>query len=58
MKKEEEEGAEGEAAEVLTVARLRQIYGVEARISYDAGGRPQVTPLRASHHRTLQSVGS
>ncbi len=50
--------AEGEAAEVLTAARLRQIYGVEARITYDTGGRPQVTPLRASHNKSLQSVGS
>lgn len=50
--------SEGEAAEVLTSARLRAIYGVEARISYDAGGRPQVTPLRASHEVALKSVGS
>lgn len=49
---------EGEAADVLTATRLREIYGVEARVSYDAGGRPQVTPLRASQQTVLKSVGS
>ena len=50
--------AEGEAAEVLTADRLRSIYGVEAKISHDVEGRPQVTPLRASNLKPLRSVGS
>lgn len=34
-------------AEVLTAARLRRVYGVEAELTRGADSRPRVTPLRA-----------
>ena len=39
--------AAGPVAEVLTAARLRRVYGVEAELTRGADGRPRVTPLRA-----------
>lgn len=37
--------AEGEPARILTPALLRQVFGVEARIEYDADGIPMYLPL-------------
>ncbi|MEC8181446.1 MAG: ABC transporter ATP-binding protein, partial [Pseudomonadota bacterium] len=39
--------AAGPATEVLTAARLRRVYRVEAELTRGADGRPRVTPLRA-----------
>ena len=39
--------AAGPVAEVLTAARQRRVYGVEAELIRGADGHPRVTPLRA-----------
>ena len=39
--------AAGPVAELLTAARLRRVYGVEAVLTRGADGRPRVASLRA-----------
>lgn len=39
--------ASGLAAEVLTAANLRQMYGIEASVTMNSQNRPQVLPIRA-----------
>jgi len=38
--------AEGSAEDVLTAARLRHVYGIEADFLRSASGRPVIVPLR------------
>lgn len=44
--------AAGDATAVLTAAMLRDVYGVEAKISCDGDGIPQVVPIRPVATRT------
>jgi iron complex transport system permease protein len=43
--------ASGPPAKVLTTELLREVYGVDARVSIDEDGVPLVTPLRSSRDR-------
>ncbi|MBZ9560430.1 MULTISPECIES: ABC transporter ATP-binding protein [unclassified Modicisalibacter] len=40
--------AQGPPGEVLTVERLREVYAIEAEVTWPAEGPPRVTPLAAS----------